>query len=128
MAIVVGVLMLLGAGMTFLAAVGLLRMPDLYLRASAGTKATTLGVAATLLATALFFDDLGVTSRSVAIILFVFLTAPVAAHMIGRAAYLSNTPMWRHSVVDELKGRYDHPNRILHSPPEDQNDSPPPAG
>jgi multicomponent Na+:H+ antiporter subunit G len=117
--LLVGILMVVGAGSMFLAAVGLIRMPDVYLRASSSTKAATLGVIGMLLAAAVFFGDAGIATRSVAIILFVFLTAPVAAHMIGRAAYLANTPMWEGTIVDELKGRYDPRKEVLHSSPPD---------
>ena len=58
-------------------------------------------------AVTLYFDDLGTTSKAVAIIFFVSLTAPVAAHMIGRSAYFDGVPLWEKSIIDELKGRYD---------------------
>lgn len=123
-----------GGVFMFLAALGIVRLPDLYMRLSACTKAATLGVALTLIGSALHFDDIGVTSRAVATILFVFLTAPVAGHMIGRAAYLANTPLWENTTIDELRGRYDLTNDVLHSrspspPPEEGAGShPPPPG
>src|SRR3712207_8008456 len=81
------VLGLLSAGALFLllAAVGVVRMPDLYTRMQAATKATTLGVGCTLLADAVYFDDFGVTVRALLVVAFIFLTAPGAAHMIGGA-------------------------------------------
>ncbi len=118
------VLLATGAAFMFLAALGLVRMPDLYMRVSACTKAATLGVSATMVGTLLFFDDVGVSSRAAAIILFVLLTGPVAGHMIGRAAYLSNAPLWKHSVIDELRGRYDRKTETLHSAPLDTPETP----
>lgn len=126
--VVVVVLLAGGGTFMFLAALGIVRMPDLYMRLSACTKAATLGVTMTLIGCALYFDDVGVASRAIATILFVFLTAPVAGHMIGRAAYLANTPLWENTKIDELRGRYDLARDVLHSrspsdPPDDGTDS-----
>ena len=99
---VVFALAAMGTLFLLLAAVGILRMPDLYCRASATTKAATLGVGCVLVATSLYFNDLQVTTRVLATIAFLLLTAPVAAHMIARAAYRQQVPLWRATVSDEL--------------------------
>ena len=96
----------LGAAFILLAAIGILRMPDLYLRISVTTKAATLGTGLILTAVALYFGEAGISTRIVAIILFTLLTAPVAAHLIGKASYFTGVPIWDKSVVDDLKGRY----------------------
>jgi multicomponent Na+:H+ antiporter subunit G len=96
-----------GSIFILLAAVGLIRMPDFYLRVSVTTKAVTLGVGLVLISAAVYFNDISVTSRVTAIILFLFLTAPVAAHVITRAAYFTGTRLWKKSVIDDLKGRYE---------------------
>jgi len=95
---------LLGGGAFFavLAAIGIVRFPDLYVRLSAATKASTLGTSLILAGVALFFDDAAVTGKITAIIVFIALTAPVAAHMLGRAAYFSGVPLWEKSVRDDL--------------------------
>jgi len=105
----------LGALFIFLAAVGLLKMPDYYLRVSVTTKAATLGIGLILLVAALYFKDFSITSRVIAIIVFMFLTAPVGAHMISRASYINDTPLWDGSVVDDLKGQYDADTHALKS-------------
>jgi multicomponent Na+:H+ antiporter subunit G len=97
----------LGAVFVFLAAVGILRMPDLFLRISVTTKAATLGVGLLLLGTALYFNEISTTTRTIAIIIFLFLTAPIGAHLIGRASYFTGVPLWKNSKIDELKGKYD---------------------
>ena len=107
------ILMIFGVFFIFIAGIGLLRMPDLYLRMSASTKAATLGLALILLGTAIYFGELGITSRAIATIIFVFLTAPVSAHMIGRAAYSNGVKLWDGTEVDELNGRYDEANQTL---------------
>ncbi|AKP52207.1 monovalent cation/H(+) antiporter subunit G [Cyclobacterium amurskyense] len=98
----------LGALFILLAAVGLIRMPDLYLRISVTTKAATLGIGLLLISAAIYFNEIGITSRVLAIITFILLTAPVGAHMIGRASYFSGVKLWSKSKVDDLKGKY-HP-------------------
>jgi multicomponent Na+:H+ antiporter subunit G len=108
--------MVIGAVFMFVAGLGIVRMPDLYLRMSASTKAATLGVSSVLVATAIYFNDLGITGRSAAIIAFLLLTAPVAAHMIGRAAYITGVPLWERTAHNELKGRYDERTHDLTSP------------
>lgn len=102
-----GVLMVVGAAFILLASLGVLRMPDLFIRMSSSTKAATLGVGSILLSAAVFFGDLGVTSRAMATIAFLFLTAPVAAHMIGRAGYFVGVQLSQKTVLDQLHGRYD---------------------
>jgi len=92
-----------GTLFTVIAAVGILRMPDFYMRISASTKASTLGVTFILGATALYFNDAAVSGKIVAIIAFIVLTTPVAAHMIGRAAHRSGVPLWNGSVRDDLR-------------------------
>ena len=98
-------LLVLGAFMMFLTGLGIYRMPDVFTRMHAATKASSLGVALLLLAAILVFRDPMVLTKSVATILFIFLTAPVAAHLLGRAAYARRTALWEHSVVDEARGK-----------------------
>lgn len=104
----------IGAIAILLASIGMLRMPDLYLRLSVTTKAATLGVGLILIGAAFYFQNVGVTSRVLAIIFFITVTAPVSAQLIGRAAYLIKTKMWEHTVTDELEGMYDTSNGSLH--------------
>ena len=110
-------LFVLGAFLMFLAGVGLLRLPDIFLRMSAATKASTLGAGFILLAAALYFEDLGTTSRAIATIFFLLLTGPVAAHRIARAAYFDGSPLWEGTVRDDLQGHYDQQTHELESDP-----------
>lgn len=99
------IMILCGSGALFilLAAIGMLRMPDFYTRTSVATKAVTLGLGLMLSGAAVYFFELAVTSRVAAIILFIILTAPVGAHMIGRAAYRTGSKLWHKSVMDDMK-------------------------
>ncbi|MDD3516923.1 MAG: monovalent cation/H(+) antiporter subunit G [Chromatiales bacterium] len=105
-------LLLVGAIFMFIAALGVLRMPDLLTRMHATTKAGVLGAGLMLAGVALFYWELAVTVRAAAIVGFTMLTAPVAAHVIGRAGYFTGVPLWKGTVRDELKDRYgqDSPN------------------
>ncbi|MDP8305348.1 MAG: monovalent cation/H(+) antiporter subunit G [Candidatus Chlorobium antarcticum] len=104
-----GSLLLMGSLFILLSAVGILRMPDLYTRMSATTKASTLGIGLVLIGTILYWQDFGIASRAIAIIVFLFLTAPVAAHVIGRAAYLGKVPLWEKTHIDEFKKSVEPP-------------------
>jgi multicomponent Na+:H+ antiporter subunit G len=104
---VVAGLVLLGALFGLLGAVGLLRMPDVLVRMHASTKLATLACGLTLIAAAVHFNSADVTIRAVAILLFLLLTAPLAAHMIGRAAVTTGVPLWRVTAPDWLCRRRD---------------------
>jgi multicomponent Na+:H+ antiporter subunit G len=90
-----------GAVLILVAGVGILRLPDLLTRMHASSKAGTLGTSLILLAVAVYFEDTGLTLRIVLIVLFLFLTAPVAAHMIARAGYRSGVRLSEETVLDE---------------------------
>ena len=109
------IFIILGTFFILVSSIGILRMPDLFMRMSATTKAATLGVGFVLLGTAIQYWDVGIFSRAIVIILFLLLTAPVAAHMIGRAAYFDGVPLWNKTIVDELKGKYDEKTHNLDS-------------
>jgi multicomponent Na+:H+ antiporter subunit G len=99
------VLLLLGAVFMTLGAVGLVRLPDVYMRMSASSKAATLGASLALLGAAAHFGTAAVAGRAVVVVAFLFLTAPVAAHAIGRAGYRRGSPLWKGSIADELAPR-----------------------
>lgn len=110
-------LLMIGGVFLLTAAIGVFRMPDLFTRMQTATKAATLGIGCVLLAVAVYMNDFGVAIRAVLTILFFFLTAPVAAHMIGRAAYFIGVPLWQGTIVDELRGHYDRRTHRLAGEP-----------
>ena len=97
----------LGTVLMLVAALGLVRMPDLLTRMHASSKAGTLGAALILAGVAVEIGEARVVAEVALIWLFLFLTAPVAAHMIARAAYRSGVPLSKETVVDELRERLD---------------------
>lgn len=114
--VIVSFLALTGSFFIFVAALGMLTMPDLYLRISASTKAVTLGVGTLLLAVAVHFLEVQVFTECLAAILFLFLTTPIAAHIITRVSYMLGIKMWKHSRYDDLKGHI-----TKHSPDENKD-------
>lgn len=117
----IAVLLLIGSAVMLLGSIGIVRMPDLLSRMQASTKSMTLGVVCLLVAVVIYFNEVGVGVRAMLVIAFYFLTSPVAAHMIGRAAYFIGVPLWKGTVIDELKGRYDREDHTLGS---GENESP----
>jgi multicomponent Na+:H+ antiporter subunit G len=116
-------LLLTGALLMLIAALGLVRMPDLLTRMHATTKAGALGSGLMVLAVAVHFGQTDIVARAVAVVIFIILTAPVAAHAIGRASYFVGVPLWEGTVKDELKNRYDARQHTLRSeaePPPDK--------
>ncbi len=94
--------LVVGALFLLLAALGVLRMPDLFTRLSAQTKAVALGSGSMFMAVLVHFDDVTTDTRAIAGIAFFLVTAPVAAHVIARAAYRLGLPLWEGTVIDEM--------------------------
>ncbi len=114
-------LLLLGSCFCLLAAVGLIRMPDLYTRMQASTKGGTLGVGCLVLAVALKNQDLLTAAQALLVTAFVFLTAPVSSHLLGRAAYFVGVKKWHQNAFDELEGCYDPETHALSAKPDAEN-------
>src|SRR3954463_865292 len=95
-------LILLGSIMSVISALGIIRLPDVYTRSHAATKSSTLAVLLTLTGTFLYFwfSEQFISVRVILGIVFVFLTAPVAGHLIIRAAYRSKVKLADISVAD----------------------------
>jgi multicomponent Na+:H+ antiporter subunit G len=110
--VVTVLLILVGVGFMVISSIGLLRLPDVYTRMHAGGKSSTLGIIAVLLAVAVHTGTLVAVGKMVALILFFFMTAPVAAHMLGRAAYRTHVPFVVEPLQDELADHYEQENRV----------------
>lgn len=107
---IVAVFALLGMGFSLVTALGLIRLPDVYTRAHAASKSATLGVMSILIGAIIYFvtEDGFFSSRVVLGILFVLITAPIGGHLIARAAYYSDVPLWKSSVRDDLSKNKEH--------------------
>lgn len=103
---IISLLLILAAIVILLASIGLLRMPDLPTRMHTTTKSGVLGILLIMIAVALHFSRLDITVLVIVIIIFTLVTAPIAAHAIGRAGYLSGTQLWPGTGRDDLKDYY----------------------
>lgn len=84
----IATLLVVGALFVALAAIGILRMPDIYCRLHAASKAATLGMACLGYALVLHFSEWTIGIRALAFGLVLFLIAPISTHLIGRAAFV----------------------------------------
>lgn len=96
------VLILIGAVLCLIAAIGLLRFRDVPTRLHAATKPQVLGLMLIALAVALSLRSWPAVGMLVAIVLIQFATAPLSAHMVGRQAYRNGTIDEASLIVDEL--------------------------
>lgn len=100
--VISAVMLLAGAALNLLGAVGLNRFDDVFARMHAATKSTTLGMVLVLSGAALQMGGLGDAFKLMLVIVPQLITAPVGAHMIARAAYRSGTELSDKTAIDEL--------------------------
>jgi len=85
--IIISIFLVLGAGFALVGSIGLVRLPDFYTRLHGPTKATTLGLGGLLIASMIYFSSRGdVSLHELLVTLFLFMTAPVSAHLLAKAA------------------------------------------
>lgn len=103
------ILIILGTFLSLVSTFGIIRLPDVYTRNHAASKATTLGIMFILLGTFLYFHYVHghFDTRVLLGIFFIFLTSPVAGHLLSRSAYHSGVKMWDQSVEDDLRNAKD---------------------
>ena len=105
--LIAGVLVCAGTFFLLVAGIGIIRMPDVYTRMHATSKAGSLGVGLVLLAVGAYYLELGVMLRALAALAFLILTAPLGAHAIGRAAWLTGVKPTPDTDASEVRGEYD---------------------
>lgn len=100
---VAALLILAGAGFSVIAAIGVLRLPDLYTRLHAASKAGVMGAGLIFMAVAVASQDGAVMLRALLGIVFLLLSTPVSAHLLARAAYRSGEAPVAGTTVDDLQ-------------------------
>lgn len=100
----------LGIILMVISGIGILRFPDYYIRVSAITKAATLGAGLIVIGATLYFNEFEVAVKAFFIIIFLFLTSPIAAHIISREAYDDKIPFWDKTKVDEHRNQLPRQN------------------
>ncbi|MBM2319890.1 MULTISPECIES: monovalent cation/H(+) antiporter subunit G [Marivita] len=113
--VVAGSLIILGGFFAVIGALGLLRLPDVLLRMHASTKIGTLACGLILLSSAVIFGTSDIIIRVIAIVLFILLTAPIGAHMMGRSVVSTGVPLWKNEGLEE--GKLDTALHEEHSTP-----------
>jgi len=90
----IALFIVVGAAFALIGSIGLARLPDFYSRVHGPTKATTLGVGALLIASVLYFSTRGegLSLHELLITIFLFMTAPVSAHLLVKAALHLRVP------------------------------------
>ncbi|MFP7674128.1 monovalent cation/H(+) antiporter subunit G [Marivita sp. S0852] len=96
---ITGLLILSGSGFAVIGALGLLRMPDVLIRMHASTKIGTLACGLIMVSCAVYFGTSEIIIRAIAVILFLLLTAPIGAHMIGRSVISTGVALWNTNGV-----------------------------
>ncbi|MCK5846760.1 MAG: Na+/H+ antiporter subunit G [Bacteroidales bacterium] len=112
------IFLLMGSFSLLTAAIGLLRMPDVYNRVQTGTKASTLGAILSFIGLALMtyenWVEINWVGRFAVLVVFIILTNPVSSHVLMRAAYAMKIPLSKLTTVDKL--REDINNKIVEEP------------
>ncbi len=99
---IAGALILVGVALAVTAGLGLQRFPDVFARMHSATKPATLGLVLVLAGAALRVDEPGDVAKLLLVLVLQFITAPVGAHMVGRAAYRAGTELSPTTTIDEL--------------------------
>lgn len=108
-----GAFVLVGAFLSLVSAFGVIRLPDVYTRNHAASKSSTLGIMSMLIGTFIYFyvEHGHFNSRILLGVIFIFITAPVAGHIISRAAYNTGVKLWDKSVRDDLEQAHIAPSK-----------------
>lgn len=97
-----GILVVTGSLFTLVASLGLLRLPDVYTRMHAASKAGTMGSCVILLALAITADDWPISVRALVGISFFLLTVPISSHLLAKAAHSAGFPASDVTVRDDI--------------------------
>jgi multicomponent Na+:H+ antiporter subunit G len=97
------ILLAIGIGCSLIGSFGLIRFPDVYTRIHACTVVVVGGVILSIIGLGFVEGLTYFTLKSAIIVIIIFITNPVAAHAISRAAHRSGVKLWERSIVDELK-------------------------
>lgn len=97
------ILLITGSIFTLIAAVGIIRFPDIYMRKSASAKASTFGVSLIALSVILVNFNIIVAIKVLAILFLLFLTIPIGSQVLARAAIKTGIKFWNKTKIHELK-------------------------
>lgn len=92
----------MGVFLIFTASIGLFRLPDIYTRMSAVTKAVTFKIGLIMVSVSIYFNTMPVVLKAFTIIFLLMLTTPVSSHLLGKEAHSRRMPLWKKTIADEL--------------------------
>lgn len=110
--------LIVGAAICLIAALGVLRLPDFFLRMHAATKAGVAGAGLVLIGVAFAEPSFGMWVKITIAIAFLLLTTPIAGHLLARAGYVAGVPLWGGTYQNDLQGelpRGEFESRAPHS-------------
>lgn len=107
-------LLILGAVFILIGAIGLVKLPDFYTRLHAPTKASTLGIGSILIASMLLHlvNDRGINIQELVISMFLFITAPVSAYMMAKAAIHRDVPTMERTQNPHISRKIKRRNKL----------------
>lgn len=111
------ILLIIGSFFLLVGSIGLVRLPDFFTRLHAPTKASTLGIGSVLIASALYFSitQPGLSVKELVITLFLFITAPITAHMLAKSAlHMEKRPLGRtqnQGLLEPARDRLNPPEK-----------------
>lgn len=91
-----------GAIITFIAALGVLRLPDFFMRMHAATKAGVVGPSLLLIGAGFYEPSWANWIKIALAILFLFMTTPIAGHLLGKAGFLGGVSLWEGTSRNDL--------------------------
>lgn len=94
--------LIVGLFFMFVGGLGVLRLPDSYNRLHAASKCSTLGMMGLAIAACLHVGSADVIAKSIALILFIFVSTPVGSHLLAKAAHRDGAKLWDKTLSDEL--------------------------
>lgn len=99
---IVFIFLIMGALFILISAIGIIRLPDLFMRMHATTKTNSIGISLILIGTMMAFPQVTNILKGLMIIIFIYLTSPLGAHMIGKAGLITKVKKWERNVRDDF--------------------------
>jgi len=100
---IAGILLVLGAFFMLIASIGMIKLPDLYMRIHAATKAPSLGIFLMVVGIIVYFFNWWTSIEGLVVILFVFITTPIGSHMISSVAHSMGVEKAKATIIDEME-------------------------
>lgn len=99
--VVSSIFLFTGSVFMLISALGIVRLPDLYTRMHAATKASSLGIMLILASLCIYFFTWVLLMKAILSVVFIFATVPVASHLLAGTGHMLNVKKWKNTVADE---------------------------